>query len=125
MFKNLFLIVFFSCFLTGCTADYTAVYQSVNAENKWVESGKIIVSHSKDALPLFKVIDNKLYLMIQLTQVEWFLRTVVSYPSWDKAEMRKLIQAHSDIESLIPVDWNNWLAPGFGEECKPNSTTMD
>ena len=119
MLNNILLIVFFSGFLTGCVVDYTAVYQNINAENKWIESEKIIISHSKDELPDFKVVNNKLYLMIQLTQVEWFFRRVVSYPSWDKAEMSQFINKHSDIKSLIPVGWDNWLAAGFGEECKP------
>ena len=122
MLKNVSLIILFSGFLTGCVSEYTAVYQNINAENKWVESEKIIVSDSKDALPDFKVVDNKLYLMIQFTQVEWFFRTVVSYPSWDKAEMSKLILEHRDIESLIPADWNNWLPVGFGAECVPAKT---
>ena len=119
MLKNVLLIILFSASLTGCVADYTAVYQNINAKNKWVESEKIIISHSKDDLPDFKVVDDKLYLMIQLTQVEWFFRTIVSYPSRDKAEISRLINQRGDIKSLIPVDWDNWIAAGFGEECKP------
>ena len=107
--------------LTGCVTEYSAVYQSVIAESKWDESGKMTINYSKQELPLFKVIDNKLYLMIQRTKVEWLISTVVSYPSWDKSEMSKLKQDHQEINSLIPSDWNNWIPAGFGEECKPQS----
>ena len=114
-------MIFITCLLAGCSTEYTAVYQGVDAKDKWVESERVVISNSKQELPLFKVVDNKLYLMIQLTQVEWFFRTIVSYPSWDKAEMNKLLQMHRDIKSLIPADWNNWIPAGFGEECIPKS----
>ena len=119
MLKNVYLLILSSFLLVACSAEYTAVYQKVSAESKWDDSGKITTNNSKNNLPLFKIVDNQLYLMIQLTEVEWFFRTIVSYPSWDKAEVSRLLQEHRDIESLIPDDWNNWLPAGFGEECIP------
>lgn len=121
MLKNSLLMILSAVFLTGCVTEYSAIYQSVIADSKWDESGKVTISHSKQELPLFKVVDNILYLMIQRTKVEWVINTVVSYPSWDKAEINKLKQNHQKIKSLIPPDWNNWIPAGFGEECKPQS----
>lgn len=119
MLKNSLLMIVAAVFLTGCVTEYSAIYQSVIADSKWDESGKVTISHSKQELPLFKVVDDILYLMIQRTKVEWVINTVVSYPSWDKAEISRLINQRGDIKSLIPVDWDNWIAAGFGEECKP------
>ena len=121
MLKNSLLMIVAAVVLTGCVTEYSAVYQSVIAESKWDESGKMALSHSKQKLTLFKVVDNKLYLMIQRTKVEWLINTVVSYPSWDKAEIGKLKKNHQKIKALIPPDWNNWIPAGFGEECKPQS----
>lgn len=117
MKKDILLIVFLTFFLAGCSAEYSAVYQSVVAESKWDESQRIIISNSKKKLPPFKVIENKLYLMIQVTKVDGLFSTVINYPSWDKAEMSRFIENHSDIKSLVPVDWNDWLPKGYGEEC--------
>lgn len=116
--KNSILLLAFLFLLSGCSTEYSAIYQSVSAASKWDVSERILIDDSKHELPLFKVVDNKLYLLIQLTQVEWFFRSVVNYPSWDKPEVNRIVQEHADIKSLIPVDWNNWLPKGFGEECK-------
>lgn len=104
--------------LVGCSAEYSAVYQSVNAESKWDESSRIVINNSSDELPPFKVEDKQLYLMIQKTRFDWFIRKVVTYPTWDKAGVARLLDQHADIESLFPEEWNNWLAKGFGDECK-------
>ena len=112
------LIILLTLLLVGCSAEYSAIYQSAEAESKWDESQRIIINDSKQELPLFKVIENKLYLMTQVTKVEWFFRTVINYPSWGKAEMNQLIENHVDIKSLVPVDWNEWLPKGYGDECK-------
>ena len=117
MKKDILLTVFLSFLLVGCSAEYSAVYQSIAAESKWDESQRIIIKNSKQELPLFKVIENKLYLMIQVTKVDGLFSTVINYPSWDKAEMSRFIENNSDIKSLVPVDWNDWLAKGYGEEC--------
>lgn len=105
--------------MTGCADEYSAQYQDVNAESKWDDSARIVINGSNQVLPLYKVIDNKLYLKIQSTKTDWFFHTVVNYPSWDKPEIKKLIENHGQIKSLLPVDWNNWLPKGFGEECIP------
>lgn len=117
--KIIFFLVLLCSLLTGCSAEYAAQYQSVNTESKWDESGRISINGAKQELPLYKVKDNKLYLMIQSTRSEWFFRTVVNYPSWDKPEMRKLVENHSETKPLVPVDWNNWLPKGYGDECIP------
>ena len=118
MKKNILLITLLTFLLVGCSAEYSAVYQSVDADSKWDESARIVVNQSKHDLELYKVVENKLYLMIQRTKVDWFFRAVITYPSWSKSEMSRLIEEHGDIESLIPVDWNDWLAKGYGDECK-------
>ena len=56
--------------------------------------------------------------MIQKTRVDWFIRKVVIYPTWDKAEVALLLEQQTDIKSLFPDEWNNWLPKGFGDECK-------
>ena len=110
--------MFLFLFVSGCAAEYSAVYQSVMAESKWDESQRIIISNSEQELPLFKVVEDKLYLMIQLTQVDWFIRSVVDYPEWDKAGVARLIGQHENLKALLPEQWNNWLTKGFGDECK-------
>lgn len=112
------LIIWLTLLLVGCSSEYSAIYQSAEAESKWDESQRIIINDSKQELPLFKVIENKLYLMIQVAKVDGFFRTIINYPSWDKAEMKRFIDNHDDIKSLVPVDWNDWLAKGYGDECK-------
>jgi hypothetical protein len=108
------------CFLiAGCTEEYSAVYQSVDAESKWDEGPRIIINNSMHELDPYIVKENKLYLMIQMTHVDRLFRTVVSYPSWDRTEMNRFVEEHADIKPLVPVDWNNWLPKGFGEECLP------
>ena len=121
MKKIILLTILLSFLLTGCSAEYSAVYQRADAESKWDESASIVVDKSKHELPLYRVVENKLYLMIRMTKVDWFFRTVISYPSWSKPEMRRLTEEHADIKSLVPVDWNNWLPKGYGDECKPKS----
>ena len=69
--------------------------------------------------------DNKIYLAIQLTQADRIFHTVVNYPSWDKAELHRLIEEHAEIKQLIPVDWNNWLPKGYGEECIPGKPRIE
>ena len=118
MKKNILLIILLTFLLVGCSAEYSAVYQSIDADSKWDESARIIVKQSDHELALYKVVDNKLYLMIQGTKVDSFFRTIITYPSWNKAEMSRLIEEHGDIKSLVPVDWNDWLAKGYGDECK-------
>ena len=117
MQKNILLIIL-AFLLVGCSSEYSAVYQSVDAESKWDESASIIINDSKQKLAPYKVVENKLYLMIRGAKVDWFFRTVINYPAWDKAEMSRLIEKHGDLKSLVPVDWNNWLAKGYGDECK-------
>lgn len=107
--------------MTGCSTEYSAQYQSLNTESKWDESGRIIITSSTQELPLYKVKDNRLYLMIQSTTTDWIFHTVVKYPSWDKPEMRKLVENYGELKSLVPVDWNNWLPKGYGEECIPGA----
>lgn len=104
---------------SGCTTEYSAVYQSIDTKSKWDESDRIIIASSKHELPLYKIKANRLYLMIQTTQSDWFFHTVINYPSWDKPEMSQLIAKHGDLRALVPVDWNNWLPKGFGDECIP------
>ena len=118
MQKNSLLIMCLAFLLVGCSAEYSAVYQSAVAESKWDESQRIIIKNSKQELPLFKVVENKLYLMIQTTKVDGFFRTVINYPSWGKSDMNRFIENHVDIKSLVPVDWNDWLPKGYGDECK-------
>jgi len=108
--------------LVGCSDEYSAVYQSVSAESKWDESQRIIITGSNNELPIFKVNDNILYLMIQGTRSDGYFRTVTHYPSWNKADMKRFIEDHDDIKSLIPNDWNDWLPKGFGDECKGKIT---
>ena len=117
MKKDILLIVFLTFLLAGCSSEYSAVYQSVVAESKWDESQRFIINNSKKELPLFKVIENKLYLMIQVTKVDGLFSTDTNYPLWNKTEMSRFIENNSDIKSLIPVDWNDWLPKGYGEEC--------
>ena len=119
MQKNILLTMWLSFLLTGCSTEYSAVYQRADAESKWDKSASIIIDKSKDDLPLYRVVENKLYLMIRTTKVDWFFRTVINYPSWSNPEMNRLIEEHADIKSLIPIDWNNWLPKGYGDECKP------
>lgn len=121
--SKLLLPILFCVFLGGCTTDYSAVYQSVSAESKWDEdeSARIIISNSNQELSPFLVNENTLYLMIQVTQLDWFIHSVTNYPSWDKAEINRLLENHHELKSLIPADWNNWLPPGYGDECKPNN----
>lgn len=117
MSKNIILVVVFSL-LAGCSSGYNAVYQRVDAQSKWDETGRMVVNDAGDKLPLFTVKDNKLYLMIQSEHVEWIFRSVITYPSWDKAELSRLLEQHPEIQPLMPVDWNNWLPKGYGDECK-------
>jgi hypothetical protein len=119
MQKHILLIIVFAFLLTGCSAEYSAVYQRADAENKWDESASIIVNDSRNEPPLFIVVENKLYLMIRMTKVDWFFRTVITYPSWSKADMRRFIENNGGIKSLVPVDWNDWLPKDYGDECKP------
>lgn len=117
--KNVILLIVSSCsFLVGCSTEYSAVYQSANARSKWDESARIIINNSKLELPPYKVEENILYLMIQSTQVDWFFHTVTNYPNWGNPEINRLVEKHSDIKSLVPAKWNNWLAEGYGDECK-------
>jgi hypothetical protein len=118
MQKYILLIGLLCSLLAGCSTEYSAVYQSVKAESKWDESARIIINNTKHELPSYKVKENTLYLMIQMTQVDWFFHTVINYPVWGKAEMSKLFEKQGDIKSLVPVDWNNWLPKGYGDECK-------
>ena len=116
---NLLLTVLLCGLLVGCSTEYNAVYQRADAESKWDESARINLHDLDHEPPLYRVEDNKLYLAIQITRVDRIFHTVVNYPSWDKAEMSRLVEEHAEIKSLIPVDWNNWLPKGYGEECIP------
>ena len=118
MLKKFLCLVIFFFPLVGCTAEYSAVYQSVGAQSKWDESARILINNADNDLPLYKVVNKQLYLMIQKTRVDWFFRKVVNYPTWDKTEVADLVEQHADIESLFPDEWNNWLPKGFGDECK-------
>ena len=117
-------VVLLVLLLTGCSTEYSAVYQNASAESKWDESQRILVNDSQQELPLYKVVDNKLYLMIQSKKAVWFFYSETEYPSWDSAEMNRFVENHADIKKLIPVDWNNWLPKGFGEECKGQTERM-
>ena len=119
MNNKLLLILLMTGLLSACNAEYTGVYQNVTAESKWDESARIVINNSTQAMPLFKVVDEKLYLMIQLTQVDWFIRSIVTYPSWDKTEMKRLLETHNNLKSMVPVAWDNWLPRWYGDECKP------
>lgn len=120
--RKLLLPITLSCtFLLGCSTEYSAVYQNVSAESKWDESERIIISNSKDEPSPFLIDEDTLYLMIQVTQLDWFIHSVTNYPSWDKAEVNRLLENHDELRSRIPADWNNWLPPGYGDECKPNN----
>ena len=120
--QKLLLPIILSCtLLLGCSTDYSAVYQSVDARSKWDESERIIISNSRQELSPFLVDENTLYLMIQVTQLDWFIRSITNYPSWDKAEINRLLENHDELRSLLPADWNNWLAPGYGDDCKPGN----
>ena len=104
--------------LLGCSAEYSAVYQSVMADSKWDESQRIIINRSKQELSVFKAVENKLYLMLQWTQLDWSIRKSVDYPSWGKGDVSRLIAEHQNLKVLLPEEWNNWLPKGFGDECK-------
>ena len=121
MQKLLLPIILCCTLLLGCSTDYSAVYQSVDARSKWDESERIIISNSRQELSPFLVDENILYLMIQVTQLDWFIRSITQYPSWDKTETNRLLENHDELRSLLPVDWNNWLAPGYGDDCKPGN----
>lgn len=121
MLKNFLLITVFSFILAGCSAEYSAVYQSVAAESKWDEADWITIADSGSELPLYKVENKKLYLMIRGAHANRLFRKVISYPSWDEAEINSLLEQHTDIRKLMPVDWNNWLPKGYGDECKGKS----
>ncbi|MDH5711179.1 MAG: hypothetical protein OEZ15_05895 [Gammaproteobacteria bacterium] len=122
--KGLYVVLLFML-LTGCSTEYSAVYQSASAESKWDESQRIIINDSKQVLPNFKVIENKLYLMIQSKKVGWFFNSETEYPSWDAAEMDRFVKDRPEIKKLVPVDWNNWLPMGFGEECKEKAKPVE
>ena len=118
MLKKLLGLAVLIFSLVGCSSEYSVVYQSVNAESKWDESARIVINNANNEPALFKVVDKQLYLMIQRTRVDWFVRKVVIYPTWDKAEVARLLNQHAGVKSLFPDEWNNWLPKGFGDECK-------
>ena len=120
--KNNIFVIALSCYLlSGCTSEYSAVYQSVDAKSKWDESERIIIEDIAQEPALYLVQENKLYLLIQRTQVDLFFYTAVNYPSWDKSEMNRLINKHDNIKLMLPAEWNNWLPKGYGDECKTNT----
>lgn len=121
MKTNLIQILIMCSSVVACSTEYSAVYQSVNAESKWDEANWITVTDSSTELPLYRVENNKLYLMIRGTNADRLFRTVISYPSWDEAEINSLLEQQADIRKLIPADWNNWLPKGYGDECKGQS----
>ena len=118
MQKNSFVIFAMCCFLAGCAAEYSAIYQSVDADSKWHEASWIILNNSDNEPPSYTVRDNQLYLMIQSARTDWSFRKVIHYPSWDRADVSRLLEQNRDIRKLMPVDWNNWLPKGYGDECK-------
>jgi len=115
------MVIGLSLFLIGCSEEYSAVYQNAAAESKWDESQRIVIKNVKQLPPLFKVVENKIYLMIQMTESDGLFRSVVRYPSWDRIEMNRFLEKHAEIKSLIPLDWNDWLPKGYGDECKGKS----
>jgi len=125
MQKNILFIILFTCLLTGCSTEYSAVYQRADAENKWDESASITVNNSKDEPPLFVVVENRLYLMIRMTRVDWFFRTVITYPSWSSADMARFIENNPGIKPLVPLDWNDWLPRDYGKECIPGESKKE
>ena len=118
MKTNLFLLIFLCSLLSGCSTEYSAVYQSVKADSKWDESARIIIGDSEQELTSYIVKEDTLYLMIQMTKVDGYLRSNTNYPLWGKAEISALAEKHSEVKPLVPADWNNWLAKGYGDECK-------
>ena len=121
MKKNILLVFLLCGLLSGCSSEYSAVYQSVDAKSKWDETQSVVVEGMMQEPLLYLVQENHLYLLIQRTQVDLFFYTAVDYPSWDKAEMMRLIKKHDVIKSMLPADWNNWLPKGYGDECKTNT----
>ena len=114
----LFLFILLCNLLSGCSTEYSAVYQSVKANSKWDESARIIIANSEQELTSYIVKEDTHYLMIQVTQVDGYFRSVTNYPLWGKAEIRALSEKHNEVKPLVPADWNNWLAKGYGDECK-------
>jgi len=115
---NVLALVTSCSLLSACNTEYAAIYQNVNAESKWDENARLVIEHAEQALPPYIVQNNELYLMIREQRDDWYFRSVVNYPSWDKTEISDLLSSHADIQSMVPVDWNNWLPKGFGDECK-------
>lgn len=118
MKSSVLLTILLCCLLLGCSPEYSAVYQSVNASSKWDDSERIIVEDLAKGPSLYVVQGNQLYLLIQRTKVDWFFHTVTDYPSWDKAEVNRLLNKNDAIRRMLPADWNNWLPKGYGDECK-------
>lgn len=118
MKKNILFIILTVFMLSGCSAEYSAIYQSIAAESKWDESQRIVINASSQEPALFKLVDDKLYLLIQVSKSGRFFSAVIDYPSWREADINRLLDQHAEIKALIPVDWNDWLAPGYGDECK-------
>jgi len=114
----LFIFILLCSLLSGCSTEYSAVYQSVKADSKWDESARIIIGDSEQELTSYIVKEDTLYLMIQVTQVDGYFRSVTNYPLWGKAEISALSEKHNEVKPLVPADWNNWLAKGYGDECK-------
>ena len=112
------LLILLCNFLSGCSTEYSAIYQSVKADSKWDETARIIIKGSDQELTPYIIKENALYLVIQMTQVDWNFRSITIYPLWGKAEISALAEKHSEVKPLVPADWNNWLAKGYGDECK-------
>lgn len=88
------------------TAERFAVFRSVNAESKHDEilSG---VKHDKqviyetDAVPLFVIDKNELFLRIQTTHSNGFA-VQVETPNWTSKELNQLKHDHPEVIQLLP-----------------------
>ena len=62
MLKKILSLTVLIFSLVGCSSEFSAVYQNVNAESKWDESARIVINSASNEPPLFKVADKQLYL---------------------------------------------------------------